>query len=105
MQNHPGYWQKHYRGNDSERKLARAYSLSDRIRYYWSDKIVANALDVLIRNLSENNIPLSLISQFFPNQYWQVREKLIVNNPVNLIHNKIGEVLDYYAQATALAAV
>jgi len=104
MQSQPDYWQKHYHGSDSEKKLARGYSLSDRVRYYWSDKTIAKALDLLIQNLSQSPIPLGLISQYLPNQYWRVRQQQIENNPVQLIHDKIREVLKYYAQATAMGA-
>jgi D-tagatose-1,6-bisphosphate aldolase subunit GatZ/KbaZ len=100
----PEYWQRHYHGRDSEKKLARGYSLSDRVRYYWPDKMIADSLSLLIHNLSQDKIPLSLISQYLPNQYWRVREKRIENHPVDLIYDKIGEVLKYYAQATAMAA-
>ncbi|MBJ7614494.1 MAG: class II D-tagatose-bisphosphate aldolase, non-catalytic subunit [Candidatus Dormibacteraeota bacterium] len=33
----PGYWDQYYFGDDVERALARKYSFSDRLRYYWPD--------------------------------------------------------------------
>jgi D-tagatose-1,6-bisphosphate aldolase subunit GatZ/KbaZ len=54
----------------------------------------------LINNLKENPIPVSLLSQYLPNQYWAVRNGEIRNDPEDLIHHKIGEILKDYAYAT-----
>ena len=53
--------------------LDRQYSLSDRIRYYWPVPAVQAALDKLLNNLEENPPPLTLLSQYLPRQYEQVR--------------------------------
>ena len=34
----PAYWEKYYNSDESENRLKRKYSYSDRIRYYWADK-------------------------------------------------------------------
>ncbi len=37
-------------------KLARVYSFSDRIRYYWPDKEINQAIETLMANLSSKPI-------------------------------------------------
>ena len=94
------YWQKHYHGDEAELHFARKYSFSDRIRYYWPNPEIEQALKKLINNLKENPLPLSLLSQYLPNQYWAVRNGAIQNDPEDLIHHKIREILKDYAYAT-----
>jgi len=100
MQNNPIYWRQYYRGDDAAISFARKYSYSDRIRYYWPDPDVEKALSVMIKNLTENPVPLTLLSQHMPEQYNGVREGRILNNPVELIHDKIMEVTRIYSYAT-----
>ena len=100
MTEKPDYWRKHYFGDKAARQFARKYSFSDRIRYYWFDPEVDRSLKKLINNLKENPLPLSLLSQYLPNQYWAVRAGEIRNDPEDLIHHKIGEILKDYAYAT-----
>ncbi len=70
----PRYWEKYYQGDDDENlSLKRRYSLSDRIRYYWSDIEVKASLERLLRNLSAVEIPLALISQFLPESFEPTR--------------------------------
>ena len=100
MLENPKYWLNHYRGNASEVKFARKYSLSDRIRYYWSEPAIQKALQKLLANLSLQPIPLSLLSQYLPNQYQAVRMSEIQNRPMDLIIHKIREVTRMYSLAT-----
>jgi hypothetical protein len=51
------------------RRLARGYSYSDRVRYYWPDSQIDDAFERLVRNLADEPIPLPLISQYLPLQY------------------------------------
>ena len=95
----PYYWSKYYRGNKCDVAFARKYSLNDRIRYYWSNIDVKNALKRLINNLSSNKIPLSLISQFMPIQYKEIRAGKLGNSPNEWIEHNIVLVLLKYAQA------
>ncbi|HFE64129.1 MAG TPA: hypothetical protein ENK14_06910, partial [Caldithrix sp.] len=80
--------------------LARKFSFSDRLRYYWPEPKVKAALDLLLQNLSEVTIPLSLLSQYLPLQYRRIRQGKIRNSPVSLILDKIMEVTGSYAFAT-----
>ena len=100
MTDRPEYWRKHYRGEATAVRFARRYSHSDRIRYYWPDPAIADALSRLIQNLSKHTVPLNLLSQVMPAQYRAVREKHIRNHPLDLIHDRIGQVIRDYHYAT-----
>lgn len=95
----PQYWKNYYRGNESELRFARKYSLSDRCRYYWNVPKVAAAVRLLLDNLTACPAPVSLLSQYLPNQSAAVATGEIVNNPDAMIRHKIGEVLARYACA------
>ena len=102
MLNEPKYWNNHYHGSDQQKAFARKYSFSDRIRYYWPQKSVADTLDLLLKNLQSNLIPLSLIDQYMPAQYQALRSGEITNNPYDFIHHRIKEVLKVYSTATGM---
>jgi len=96
---HPEHWKNYYHGDEAALRLARKYSFSDRCRYYWPQPAVAEALQRLIANLTANPAPVSLLSQYLPNQSTAVRAHAIRNDPVAMIHDKIGEVINHYAEA------
>ena len=48
MLRHPAYWQPYYRGDATDLRLARAFSLSDRCRYYWQAPAVQQELEQLL---------------------------------------------------------
>ncbi len=95
----PGYWKSYYKGADAEVALARAYSFSDRSRYYWPADAVQEEVKLLLRNLSSAPIPLTLLSQYLPQEYLAVREGRVLNTPVALIQEHIQQVLRQYAAA------
>jgi D-tagatose-1,6-bisphosphate aldolase subunit GatZ/KbaZ len=99
MLNHPAHWRNHYDGTAETQKIARQYSLSDRVRYYWNERGVLDAVGRLISNLEEVAIPLTLISQYFPGQYRKIREGAIPLEPHALLLDKVGEVLEEYQSA------
>ena len=68
MMSRPEHWQKYYSGSAAEQAFKRKYSLSDRIRYYWVQPEVQQALEQLMKNLSTVQLPLSLVSQFAPQE-------------------------------------
>jgi D-tagatose-1,6-bisphosphate aldolase subunit GatZ/KbaZ len=92
-------WQAHYHGAPREQALARKYSLSDRVRYYWPDPQVQTSLGKLLRNLSRQPLPLTLLSQFLPHQYERLREGCLARTPQAIIHDHIEAVLENYAFA------
>jgi D-tagatose-1,6-bisphosphate aldolase subunit GatZ/KbaZ len=101
MIKNPQYWTSHYQGEQSEIRLARKYSYSDRIRYYWPNEAITRSLQILFNNLSMNKIPVNLLSQYMPVHYRALREGQLNNNIQDLIDFSIGEVLDIYAYATS----
>jgi len=99
MNQNPKYWKNHYNGTQNEIEVAKIFSYSDRIRYYWTDTEVKNSLKQLLNNLTENEIPDTLLSQYLPNQYKLVREGKISKMPEDLIISKISEILEIYNSA------
>lgn len=93
----PAHWQKHYSGDARAQKFARAYSFSDRIRYYWNAPAVQAALARLMSNLGERPLPLTLLSQYLPRQYERVRRREIENHPRELLLAQVMGVLEEYA--------
>jgi D-tagatose-1,6-bisphosphate aldolase subunit GatZ/KbaZ len=100
----PVYWKGYYQGDEATLQFARKYSYSDRSRYYWPQPEVQDALRRLLTNLTASPAPVSLLSQHLPNQSEAVREGKIANQPRNLIHSKIMEVIDRYAYACGMKA-
>lgn len=99
MLENPEHW-KHYYGEIAENAaFSRIYSLSDRIRYYWNDIRVDEAIKTLIVNLENNSIPLTLLRQYMPYEHNRVINGEIKNNPVELIWSHIGEELSGYIEA------
>lgn len=99
MLDRPEYWQSHYHGDGNARRLARGYSYSDRVRYYWPDQQIDEAFARLVRNLADDPIPLPLISQYLPLQYARVREGDLNATPRELIISHIQDVLQQYHAA------
>lgn len=90
MLKHPEHWKKYYRGNEIKQAFKRKYSLSDRIRYYWTYAEAQSAFERLMKNLGEAVLPYSLSSQF-----------LGVNGltAMQAIEARVGAVLEVYAEA------
>lgn len=103
MLENPKHWRKYYRGSEEDLRFARSYSFSDRCRYYWPQPGVQQALQRLLHNLSEYPIPLTLLSQFMPDQYEAVREGRLAARPADLVLDKIARVLTIYADACGTA--
>jgi len=99
MVHHPEHWAAYYRGSPEEVRRKRAFSYSDRCRYYWPQPEVQEALAGLLRNLSERPIPAALIGEFLPQSSGAVQEGRLPAEPVALIRHHIQRVLDMYATA------
>jgi D-tagatose-1,6-bisphosphate aldolase subunit GatZ/KbaZ len=95
----PRHWQGHYPGTPEEQRLARAFSLSDRCRYYWPVPMVAAAVERLLANLASRPVPMPLISQYLPCQHDAIRAGRLVADPRDLVRAKIAEVVEVYARA------
>ncbi|WP_127959358.1 tagatose-bisphosphate aldolase subunit KbaZ [Serratia microhaemolytica] len=99
MLDQPQYWQQHYHGTHGAKRLARSYSYSDRVRYYWPEQQIDQAYARLLTNLANQAIPLPLISQYLPLQYARVREGVIAATPLALTIDHIQDVLRQYHAA------
>jgi D-tagatose-1,6-bisphosphate aldolase subunit GatZ/KbaZ len=95
----PVYWEPYYRGSPEEQRFSRRFSLSDRVRYYWNRPRIQAALDRLLANLNGRQIPFSLIHQFLPHQAERIQRGQLAPTAMELIYDKIGEVLDDYRRA------
>jgi D-tagatose-1,6-bisphosphate aldolase subunit GatZ/KbaZ len=100
----PNHWKSYYHGDEAALQFARKYSYSDRSRYYWPQPAVQQALQQLLGNLTKYPAPLSLLSQYLPQQWEQIRSGKLPNDPVQLIHSRILEVIDNYAYACGMKA-
>lgn len=102
MVKEPRYWKSYYHGDENEKFFKRKYSFSDRSRYYWPNQEIEDAKNRLCKNLTRNRIPLSVLSQFMPIQFYQVCEGKIATHPKDLVHSHIRTVAGIYARACGL---
>ncbi|EGR2274526.1 TPA: tagatose-bisphosphate aldolase subunit GatZ [Vibrio parahaemolyticus] len=93
------YWKAYYGEKHSTAMTNLHFSFSDRIRYYWTDERIQKAVDTMSQNLDEVGIPLSVLSQYLPNQYLKVSSGDLASDSTSLIIDKIGEVVGQYARA------
>ena len=95
----PGEWQRYYTGTDEEQRLARRYSYSDRMRYYWPDPEIEAAVRRLLDEPRRRGLPDPLLSAFLPAQYDRVRRGLLAPSPRELVIDRVRDVLRVYAAA------
>ncbi|HEX5792761.1 MAG TPA: class II D-tagatose-bisphosphate aldolase, non-catalytic subunit, partial [Rheinheimera sp.] len=101
MQQQPNYWQSFYT-DSTEQRWQLLYSFSDRIRYYWPQTALQQAVSRLLSNLSRP-LPLPLLSQYLPLQYQAVLRGKLDNNGEALLLDKIDRVLADYATACGMS--
>ena len=99
MSDRPAHWLDHYPAKGSQARWYRRYSYSDRIRYYWTHPDVAAAVERLLGNLADVEIPLPMLSQFLPAQYKAVRDGKLLPEPNGLVMDRIMEVTSVYSAA------
>jgi D-tagatose-1,6-bisphosphate aldolase subunit GatZ/KbaZ len=99
MLREPKYWLSHYHGTKKQQAFARKYSLSDRVRYYWAHRDVQASFTLLIRNLGDKPLPLSLVSQFFPRHHSLIREGRLINSAEAILTESVLFVLRDYIRA------
>lgn len=92
------HWASYYR-DPSREQLDLQFSLSDRIRYYWSSPTATGACSRLLEELRAAGIPATLLSQYLPHQYAAVREGRTIDDPHELVIEAIMNVLRDYAMA------
>lgn len=100
MLDNPSNWEKHYHGTRTDISLSMDFSYSDRCRYYMTDPRVEAAVDVLVHNINKAKVPLTLISQYMPDQYKHLREtKEKTVNAQWLIKDKVKDLINDYIYA------
>lgn len=101
MVEHPEYWARYYQGNMEEQAFKRKYSLSDRIRYYWTEPKVQHALNLLLTRLAKTPLPETLLKQYVPEIYASSKNESRSITPERILLSKIQYVLDgYYLAVT-----
>jgi D-tagatose-1,6-bisphosphate aldolase subunit GatZ/KbaZ len=103
MRRDPRHWKSYYT-NAAGETFDLQYSLSDRIRYYWAVPEVQAACDALLVNLKSHGIPLTLLSQYLPLQYAEVRAGALANDPREILLDAVAQTLKGYASACRPAA-
>ena len=93
---HPGFWEKYFSDDPQTQYLQRKYSLLDRSRYFLNQPEVEKSIMLLTNNLMKRNIPLSLVSQYFPDMVRKIKENKIKCDPYDFIRERIKDVVDCY---------
>ena len=99
MAENDGYWRAYYQGSPSDVALLKTFSYSDRIRYYWADPEVSDAVDRLIHNLQSAQVSETLISQFFAGLEFGD----IPTDPAELISRHVQLCVHRYFKAAGMA--
>lgn len=95
----PALWESYYPGSPAEQRLARRYSYSDRLRYFWPDPEIVQAQSRLFDNLAAVDLPLPLLSAHLPLQYARVRRGELPLRPRDLAIDHVRDVLRDYSRA------
>jgi D-tagatose-bisphosphate aldolase class II non-catalytic subunit len=99
MTSRPGYWQDYYPGSPQVQAVLRHFSLSDRIRYYWSSPNAEAAVAELFAELQGTSVPLPLVSQFLPRAYDRAASQGSDFQPRALVVEAVRDVLRTYSAA------
>jgi D-tagatose-1,6-bisphosphate aldolase subunit GatZ/KbaZ len=100
MRAEPEHWRGYYQ-DASRLDVDLAYSLSDRIRYYWAHPAVREACRTMLARLDAAPPPLTLLSQYLPRQYEAVREGRISTHTDSLLRDGTVQALRPYLVACA----
>ena len=92
-------WAKYYHGSMPQKRYARAFSYSDRARYYLTNGKVVEAIQILLNNLNAVGIPMALLSQYLPVQYARVHNGKLDLCADSLLIDRIGDCIDDYLYA------
>ena len=102
MRRDPRHWSAYYL-DAARREFDLQFSLSDRIRYYWTAPAVERSCRDLLEGLAAEPLPLPLVSQYLPLQYAAIREGRIDNHPRVLVLDGVEQVLRHYDHACRAA--
>lgn len=99
MHRDPRHWQSYYRGEGHALDLNLEYSLSDRVRYYWTEPDVAAAFDRLCEAFLQGTPPLGLLSQYLPSAYEAVRSGAVPLRVNDITVDHVRRVIAKYSRA------
>lgn len=102
MLKNPSYWRSYYHGDEAKQRFSRAYSYSDRCRYYWHEVSVQEEIARLLANLKNQPLPATLISQFLPLECEAVLSGSLPARPQDLVRAHIQAILRQYGKACEL---
>ena len=102
MREQPEHWAPYYRGDETAQRLARQFSYSDRIRYYWLQPAVAAAVEQLFGNLARQPVPETLVAQWLPDVYAACRAGGLAKEPRAWVRHRIRDVIAHYARACGM---
>lgn len=97
MREAPGAWQPYYQGSHARQGVLRAFSFSDRIRYYWNHPDVEAATQTLFRNIDALSVPRALWSQYLGRELDRLGQDDMTARGV--VSDKIQQVLEDYRYA------
>ena len=100
MLKNPDNWIKHYHGTEEELKVKRMFSYSDRCRYYMAQPEVVSAVEKLLKNMNSVEIPMGMLHQFMPYQYYKVRDGKLKPTAENLVKDCVVAIIEDYNYAT-----
>lgn len=92
-------WAKYYHGSMPQKRYARAFSYSDRARYYLTNPKVVAAVQTLLTNLDNVGIPMALLSQYLPVQYARAHEGQLPLRSADILIDRVGDCIDDYLYA------
>lgn len=95
----PRDWEKHYHGNADELKVKRAFSLSDRCRYYLDVPEIQEAVNILLKNINSAEIPIGMLHQYMPEQCMDIRRERFALTAENLAKSAVRKVAGQYYSA------
>lgn len=95
----PAHWASHYAGDAARRAYLRHFSLSDRLRYYWTEPAVETAVAALFGFLDAQELPLPLVSQFLPQHVRAVARGVLPATAAALCRANVRLALTPYADA------
>ncbi|BCP55212.1 tagatose-6-phosphate kinase [Kaistia sp. 32K] len=93
----PAYWSGYYHGDETDLRIQRHFSYSDRIRYYWSQPEAEMAVRKLLTALEGVRIPETVLHQYLP----QV-EPLPAGGADAIVVAAVDRILQVYDRAIAL---
>lgn len=99
MSRNPAHWASHYRGDAQQQAYLRHFSFSDRLRYYWTEPKVAQAVARLFDFLDAAALPLPLVSQHFPQHWLAIADGNLAPKATDLCIATVQKALAPYADA------